>query len=637
MLGGGGYHQVKKHMAGSERQREPWPFFWQHYNRLDGYYNGMRTLVPYSEYQPENQWNQSYPPPRLSAEEMTALPKEPPMDPVKYDPYEDLLDGRSAIKQCYLDEAETMPAPDIYAYPGLPQNMSLPFYGSYSELGLQEDVCFERFGRLAPYGYGLDERRGGLGAGNQSENAGADKVFAMLGNLNYSSMDWGGAQRRCREKNEHRFSEQHKGGKRPVQRQAYVLRTWTGYNYGEHEILSMRAMINELALKSGGEYDVHLLLHVKNNSLPIWASDDLYRETLEANVPREFWNITTLWSEKQMEMYYPDPFPDNFANMAGSNLHGVYRSAHFALQWFSQQHLEYDYFWNWEMDIRYTGHYYDLNNRVGKWARAQPRKGLWERSRRFYIPARHGNYANFTNTVAAETLAADYAANDIQQSGPLPVWGPVQDFPNRGMLSPPANIIPPTTYAADTYTWGVDEPADLITFNPLFDPSHTNWVFSWDITGYDRSLPPPPRRAAIITCARLSRRLLDTMHAETWQMRHTMFPEMWPPSVALHHGLKAVYAPHPVYFDRDWDPAYMDQVLNYPETVWASPFGWGENNLLGSSFYYNSGFSGALWRRWLGQREGAEGGKSWEESGSGRLCLRAGLFHPVKHEVGPED
>lgn len=119
-------------------------------------------------------------------------------------------------------------------------------------------------------------------------------------------------------------------------------------------------------------------------------------------------------------------------------------------------------------------------------------------------------------------------------------------------------------------------------------------------------------------------------------MRHTMFPEMWPSSICMHHGLKAVYAPHPVYFDKDWGLEYMDQTFNYPKIFHASPFGWGEHNLLGSSFYYNSGFSAALWRRWLGQWESGKGGRRQEEAGQGRMCLRGTLVHPVKYETGPD-
>ncbi|TKA76543.1 hypothetical protein B0A55_05667 [Friedmanniomyces simplex] len=641
LLGGGGYHHATKQHK-SKPVDKPLPFYWQHYWRLDGYYNGLRTLVSPAQYEPENRYNRSIPPTHLEDRKQAKLSPEPPLDPVRYDPYPDwksaeYLREYEQVHQCYLDAEEKVAAPDIYAYPGVPQHMAVPFYGSYKELGLEENVCFERFGRLGPYGYGYNESDGGLGIGNRSEHVGSGKIFEQSGHVDYSNMDWGSAQKRCYDKNEARFAEHQTSGKKRVERHAYVMRTWTGYNYKDYQLLSLRAMINELSLKSGGEYDVHFLVHVKNNSIPIWASPRIYQETLEKYDPREFWNISTLWSEKQMEMYYPEPFPNNFANMAGSSIHGVYRSAHFPLQWFSQQHPEYDFVWNWEMDMRYSGHYWEFNTRIGEWAQKQPRKGLWERSRRFWIPEQHGDYANFTHFVEQETRDIDIAAHDLERNGPVPLWGPYQDFPNSGMLPPPNETMPPTSYEADNYEWGVGEHADLIVFNPLFDPSMTNWVFSWDVTGYNRSLPVPPRRAAIITVARLSKRLLNIMHEETWRMRHTMFPEMWPPAVCMHHGLKAVYAPHPVYFDRDWEVGRMNEVFNYPREIWDSPFGWGEHNLLGSSFYYNSGFSGALWRRWLGQGENGEGGGREEEAGTGRMCLRGTLHHPVKREDGPVD
>ena len=124
------------------------------------------------------------------------------------------------------------------------------------------------------------------------------------------------------------------------------------------------------------------------------------------------------------------------------------------------------------------------------------------------------------------------------------------------------------------------------------------------------------------------------MHEETYRLKRTAFPEMWPPTVAYHHGLKSLYAPHPVFFDRNWDLDYMNQIFNYPKKDIDSPFGWGEHNLLGSSFYYNSGFSGALWRRWLGAPENNEGGRFEEDNGSGRMCLGGILFHPIKFERG---
>lgn len=631
LVAGRGYGHGEEEPASEVPGHEDSAFFpWQRYPWLDGYYNGVRTLVSFSKFVPGNRYNQSVPPTMLTPEAEGVSPG-PPLDPVLYNPYPEFssakyLSEHQAVHECYLDQAEEIPARDIYAYPGVPQDLAQPMYGSYDELGMRADVCFDRFGRLGPYGYGYNSSHGGTGPGQESERKGSDKVFQQAGFVNYSRVDWGTAQRKCYEKNKARFEVQQPDSKQRIKRQAYVLRTWAGYQYTDHQILSLRAMINELSLKSGGEYDVHFLVHIKDDGIPIWADAALYNQTLQENVPREFWNLSTLWSEQQMKMYYPAPFTGNFANLAGSSVHGVYRGAHFALQWFSQQHPEYDFIWNWEMDVRYTGHYYEFHDKVGEWARKQPRKGLWERSGHFWLPEEHGDFANFTAFVEDQAAGSDT---------PAPIWGPVNDFEHSGMLDPPPDTKPRTSYQKDDHTWGVGEDADLITFNPLFDPSLTNWVFRKDATGYDRQLPIPPRRAAIITVARLSKRLLGVMHEETWRMKHTMFPEMWPPSVCLHHGLKAVYAPHPVYFDRDWDPSYMNQALNHPASPTASPFGWGENNLLGSTFYYNSGFAGELWRRWLGQQEYGRGGVKQEEQGTGRMCLRGTLLHPVKREDSP--
>jgi hypothetical protein len=402
-------------------------------------------------------------------------------------------------------------------------------------------MCFDRFARLGPYGLGLNEAGYGDRKTSDSQEVYVEQRFDQIDFINYTQMDWGLAQARCLEKNRERFTGTN--GRTTVPRHAYILRAWTGYEYDQHQIYTMRAMINELALKSGGEYDVHLLVHVKNDSLQIWANEAAYTETLQTAVPKEFWNITTLWSEQQMKMFYPGTFSNNFASMDESSVHGVYRSAHFALQWFSQQHPEYDFFWNWEMDIRYSGHYYDFNSKVGEWAQKQPRKGLWERNRRFWLPEHHGDIQQFTQFVEEETFATDMPKNDVEKNGPLPIWGAVHNLPNVRTQPPLNNTTPPTTYNKDNYQWGVGEDADLIVFNPIFDPSRTNWVFRNDVTGYNTSLPIPPRRSAIITAARYSKRLLNRMHEEVSLHYHTMFTEMFAPTICLHYGLKAVYVP----------------------------------------------------------------------------------------------
>ncbi|KAI0401862.1 hypothetical protein F4802DRAFT_398852 [Xylaria palmicola] len=612
---------VEKEKAPEERI----PYHWEAFPRLNGFYNGVRSLVAYADWIPEQ---------RLPPGAKFKIHDAPPFDPQIVSPFpnftsHEYLKEHDPVQTCFLDEDEKHPALDIYAYPGIPAQMAAPAWGAYEALEIAPGRCYERFGRFGPYGYSYSAEEGGLGLSANSTNVGAEKVQAMIDRVDYRKVNWGKAQRRCFEKNQKRFDTKHAakgegdGQIKKVPRQAFVLRTWTGYKYDDIQLLTMRAMVNELSLKSGGEYDVHLLVHVKDDEIPILASEEAYNKTLRENVPAEFWDIATLWSERQLRAYYPGPFreTDNVANHAGTDIYGVYRSAHFALQWFSQQHQEYDFIWNWEMDIRYTGHYYEFLNGASNWAAKQPRKYMWERSSRFWIPGHHGPWANFTALVEKETRRK-------------PVWGPVKFAPGKYEVLPtPEDTKPPTKLEEDHYEWGVGEAADLITFDPLFDPTKTNWVFRDDVTGYDTSVPTPPRRAAIITVARLSRRLLNTMHEETWRVHHTMFPEMWAPSVAFHHGYKALYAPHPVYFDRSWPLDVMDKTFNRPPKPVDSPFGWGEHNMLGGTFYYNSGFSGALWRRWLGATENGEGGHGAEEGGTDRMCLRPILHHPIKHEA----
>ena len=62
------------------------------------------------------------------------------------------------------------------------------------------------------------------------------------------------------------------------------------------------------------------------------------------------------------------------------------------IQWFARNHPEFDFFYQWEFDVHYTGHYLDFFESVSNFGRKQPRKGIWERAGRVYIPAVHGDY-----------------------------------------------------------------------------------------------------------------------------------------------------------------------------------------------------------------------------------------------------
>ncbi|KAL2128217.1 hypothetical protein VTI74DRAFT_9508 [Chaetomium olivicolor] len=645
---------------------------WLRFRHLDGFFTGLKALVPVGKYKPEYPRAHGEDSPFPFTLSYTGLPTPTPFVPQPdYRAYK-YTARYYEVEPCYIDKDKKVPIPDLYAYHGVVQGQPKPVMGSHSLLGLRDDICFDRFGRYGPYGLGYTFEEGGLEVGMDTEQAGSEAVWKKTGKISYDYINWGEVQARCYESNKKRFkkageqmdaSKKHTARRflhsepKKIPRTAVVVRAYTGYPWSFHGILNFRALISELALRSGGEYHVHFLLHVRDDDEPIWADNATVKQVLKEYVPEEFHSICTLWSEAQMRLIYPGQFGESFSNPSGGDIHGVYRSAHLPLQHFAMSHPEYEYFWNWELDMRFIGNYYELFDRLGEWAKKQSRVGLWERSAKYYIPAYHGDWANFTALVHNETLA----------SGRAPILGPVS-FPGREPLefeSQNKTLLPPSCTTPSTNpdfptpkllyppppSCGIDEEADLITLNPLFDADASGWVFSTDITGYNTSLSPPPRRCAIVTASRLSRRLLAAMHEEAWRLQHTMFSEMFPATVALHRGLKAVYAPHPVFVDREWDLDAVDAAFNggHDHTAGGegSPFALGNEHVhKGTTWYYDSEFAGLLWRRWLGYAQfdgrGPDGGRSGEgvvkggreeeERSTGRLCLTSRLVHPVKWE-----
>jgi len=620
-----------KLFAGEER-------LWRRFPKLKKYYAGLYTQVPDAANVPE------FPPPRKGRPgtvgdsgrgEFAATKKSKVFDPYpKYDSkeYREIWDGE--YRQCSFGEGRERP--EVRVFEGVPEGMPEPAFGSHQVLGLQSDVCFDRYGRLGSYGYGYMPDEGGLGVAvfNGGEREKTVETAHGVGGfplrkVDWRGVDWGKLQDECGELNKARFEDPKAGGKltpelKPQQkrdgkqkklpRNAVLLRTYTGYKYTPNDIANLRSLISELSLLSGGEYTVHILLHARNRQLSIWDDPDVYQETLtKSGLPREFWSLTELWDEPLMAKTY-SRVPDTSANWRGVTLsgdkgflrlpqHGVYRSTFMPVQWFSQRHPEYDFVWNWEMDIRNTGHWYHLFSQLDHWTKKQPRRGLWERSSRFYVPSVHGDWEEFVTSTAAITNNTIF--------GPVPVEGVIPSLPNPPM--------------------GVGEPADLITFNPLFDPHKTTWILRDDTTGYPRDVP---RRAAIITASRLSRRLLTAMHKENAENGHTMFSEMWPATAALHHGLKAVFAPHPIYMDRRWPVGFMEKMFNdgvdgFTGGRKESVFGKREHNFRGTTWYYNAHFPAELYKAWVTGSKGKEGEIDRLERG-GRMCLKAMLLHPIK-------
>ena len=703
----------------------PPPPAWEEFPFLKRYHGGIRTLISRSLNKPE------YPGAEHNALQATVVTKgqekeveqrgqstvkrQASSSEPSYIPYSVYGQGSSAndyepVVECYLDETKKTKVPMVQGHHGVPSGFPDPVMGSYDVLGLDNQTCFDRYGRLGPYGFGYSKKYGGSGAGIEGEGR-DEAIQALWGDkleMDYRSVRWAEAQERCAYKNRFRYKasaharnnffqtmavggpndEAHLEGvyrskdivsreenvgkvqKEPLEhsmtdkkllpRTAVIIRTWSEYKYDDEDLLFLRALVSDLSLGSGGEYTVHFLIHVKDDNMQIWSDDDTYQRVLNDALPEEFRGMGTLWSERQMGLIYGGVAETNYR---GLPVNGAYRSTYMPVQYFAHRHPEYDFVWHWEMDIRYTGHYYHFFDRVSKWAAQQPRKGLWERNGRFYVPSEHGSWDDFKHMVRIQTehgtssrtnmytkMGKDPKNPEEADDRPeKPIWGPLPPTGQGDRIETENDPVPPTTYAKDNYEWGVGEQADFITFNPLFDPDGTNWILNEDVTGYNTTAPNkfPPRRTAIITASRLSKRLLETMHRETALQRHTMFSEMWPGSACLHHGLKAVYAPHPVYIDRRWPTSYLAAIFNNGRngasggartSVFSDER---QHNFLGTTWYYHAGFSANLWKRWLGYKVDNDGGEEEEKAGEGRMCLPGMLLHPVKqvdliyeHQVG---
>jgi len=579
----------------------------------------------------------------------------------------------------------------VYAYSSLSSfGFPKPAIGSAEVIGIPNDVCFDRVGRFRPYGYLNDYERTGAA-------------------VKWDEVSWGQLQRQCLNDNRYRFPpnvwraigptrrrklpkdhlEQPKQplvrkiGRRYHHRTAVLVRVWSGYEYTDNVKHSIRALITEASLRSGGEYQVHLLAHIKDVNTSMWHSNDAYQAVLRANVPEEFHGIAVLWNAHLLREWYP-----KIGNWS------VYWHQFMPVQWFSKTRPQFDYVWNWEVDARYTGNYYQLFQQLGQFAKGSPRKYLWERNARFYIPSAHGSYKQWLNDTEASVKSA------VHGGGMKTVWGPQPYSTIFATLVGPA---PPFSEAEDDFEWGVGEEADLITLQPIWNPTDTDWSFKNMIWNYipgvrplftvedplarnfdHPELPSVPRRTFINTNCRLSKKQLHAMHIENYAGR-TMQAEMWPATVALHHGLKAVYAPHPIWTDRRWPAWYMDAVFNADgnrTAHWASRADSvynhdREHNFAGWSWYFDSGFARALYRRWLGwsaitgsYEEHATnplrvfGGKEYEDrgvvveaalkdtgdkvtsvdasqemvfGGNGRMCLPPMLLHPVKNVYDKAD
>jgi len=543
---------------------------------------------------------------------------------------------------------------DVLAFRGRLENFPEPSFGSYDVLNIDPNLCFERETRLGPYGFG-------------------ERIKAANRTLYWDYVDWAELQDQCLEKNKMRFESIHppnrfvkpehenstgeqdtenpqtgeeektdlpilgsaktnatpsrmpnrgnitrddtgpsQESQKPREpRTAILLRSYTGKKYLENDKQVIRSMIAELSLRTGGEFQVFLLVQVKTG-VDLWSSEQSYKAVLESEVPPEFRRITVLWDDESVQRAYPE---------LEQEATKVHNGQFLSVQLFMQKYRQFDFVWNWELDARLIGHHYDFLTKVAEFGKKQPRKGLWERNERFYMPAVHGDYDT------------EYRESVELASGNDTVWG-APELPVVDPIGPK----PPVPLARDDdYEWGVDEEADLVTLSPIFNPNNSNWILRDQVWGYNaqgfQGKKDLPRRCTIITHSRLSRRLADIMHAESLR-GNQVASEMVPQTVSLIHGLKAVYAPMPVFFDRPWKPNQLERWFNGgPGGVSGgegSTMGWGrEGRFQGSTWYYRAVPPQRMYNNWMGYEDTGIGGSVWEQI-HGRPCLPAMFLHPIK-------
>ena len=408
---------------------------------------------------------------------------------------------------------------------GIDRNYSLlPLIGSYEEIGMDGSYCLASYDRYNPYDYTKDKT------------------------INETEISWGGLQEQCLEKNRANFPPQSTrlppirlqyppirdqpktkrsfeafSRKNYRERTAVVIRKYDSQGFTPEIIQMIRGIITETALYSGGLYTVYLFVEVKDIYRPIFWSETEYDAVLTEHIPAEFRSMTILWNEHLIRSWYPQGMKDAT----------LFFSYHPPLQLLSLHAPHIDHFWQLELDVRYTGHWFELFENADAWTRQQPRKLLWERAEQHYMPWYHGSWADFSASVATLNPAGG-------------VWGPVNDSFSSITIDPIGPTPPTQTPAddADSASWGVGEAADLITLSNIFNMTDKNW---YEGQAKVISMASPRRVLFVQPVERVSRRLLRAAH-EMHSQGATWITEGFYPTVALQHGLKAVHFPVPQFW-----------------------------------------------------------------------------------------
>lgn len=468
---------------------------------------------------------------------------------------------RTQFSECDSPWNSTNSPSDIRTFLGQPKSFPDPVFGDAMTMGWEEYTCFERQGRYGPYGRAeitADDREG----------------TSEVPPINWDDVKWGEVQDKCYERNKEMFETHDHGWAergRPQQALGW-LSTWDKAKFYENaeevkeeaiakrtavlvrarwdtpwhlsDMQNMRALIKELSLHTGGEYQVFLLIEANENDAnkKTWLDEELYRHVVERSVPPEFAPITYIYTESLLRTWYPALPPSSTLR---EPFHKTF--LHLPLQRFAHTHPTFSNFMQLNINTRFTGHWYSLLSSLGPFARRQPRKLSWEKAERLYIPKLHGSY---------DTAFRDKV--DSQQNYPdSVVWEHGREIPEFKQYGPRHG----DELAVDEhYIWGVGEEADLISLSPIFNPNKTSWAGRGDVWNYKFG-KHLRRRAIWGEEMMMSKLLLDVMHAEAVEGRF-LNAKMAPATMALLHGLKVVAAPVPVWMEMPWNGEEMNQAFH---------------------------------------------------------------------------
>lgn len=208
----------------------------------------------------------------------------------------------------------------IQVYRGQQDGFPAPAFGSYEALGLDAEVCTDRYSRFGAYGYDED---------SEDEMPGFTRPSPVL----WWEVDWSRLQSLCLERNANRYKsidtanpssqsplalglpqapnepgETEPAGTSNVKqfypRSAVLIRAWGGLDWTPNHREYLRSLIMELSLHSGGEYEIYLLIHVKDGEVPIYSNADTINR-LRNHIPKEFRNMALFFNKKLLEAWYP--------------------------------------------------------------------------------------------------------------------------------------------------------------------------------------------------------------------------------------------------------------------------------------------------------------------------------------------